>query len=55
MGPAKRTRVPGDKDHCPLSELTEARGRKIREFLVSSPSYIKVLWHPWLGPTKVSK
>ena len=26
MGPAKKARVTGKKDYCPLSELTEARG-----------------------------
>ena len=28
MGPSKRTKVPGDKDCCPLLELTGARERE---------------------------
>ena len=37
MCSAIRTRVSGDKDCCTLSELTEARGREIREFLIPHP------------------
>ena len=37
MGPTKMTRVPCGKDCHPLSEVTEARGRGIRKFLVAHP------------------
>ena len=37
LGPAKRTKVPGNKDQHPLSESTVAGGRETREFLVPYP------------------
>ena len=43
MVPAKRTRVPGGKDCHHLSELTESKGRGIREFLVAHPSQSEVV------------
>ena len=42
MGPAKRTRVPDDKVYHTLLELTEARGREIREFLIPHPLIVNV-------------
>ena len=42
VGPVKRTRVPGDKDHHTLLEPMEARGRETREFLIPHPLIVNV-------------
>ena len=55
MGPAKRTREPSGKDCHPLSELTETRGRGIRNSWSPTPSYSDVVTDMWVGTTKVSK
>ena len=43
MGLANRTRVPGDKDHHPLSVLTEARGERSGSSWSPTPLRVK-LW-----------
>ena len=43
MGPAKMSRLPVGKVCHPSSELTEARGRVIREFLVTHPPHSEVV------------